>query len=354
MLSLLLHRSDTSLYTSWASIKHTWLLIVNPRDHYWFPVLATWFGIVGATIFTALLSLKKRSLFREAHQVSRLLFILVGFAGWTYTIMAQRLPGNRFITEYLRSFGYITRNTCPPTLIFPFAVAWVVQQWNSLALPPVRLFSRVSRQRFVLLAILGWSLFAWGTAIGGFVMETSQAIRSLERLSQATTQTFLSQRAPNTRLAFFEGKGFTVFGEASFHFEGNFARGRELFTQQLLQQYPNYTLFELRALGWTYSQLGLPPVPPKDTIPPKNCSRIRRSFSPEDMPIEYIWGFSQGVRPSVIAFREIEMTSVAHLSLEEVLQVLCVYGIPTQASEVTIGPVRWVVIQMSYPSDADE
>ncbi len=335
-------RADVKASLSLIPLVKRWIAIIKPYDVYWLGVVWSWEGVVLGIGWVIFYWLRKERQWLFTSAGAQAVFLAVLVAGWGYTLLAQQRTGFWFTDQVLFNFGYLTRNIAPPTLAFPLAVIWLKEHgpWPG-------------RLRWWNRALWGWGFFIWGMAVGGFTIEHAQVLTLLKRLSHMTQQRLQAHVTPGTRLAFFAGKGITLFGEASFHFEGNYARGQGLFTHELLARYPQYTFFELRDAALARAQWPLIEYRGKAAhrVPPPNCASIagRREELLTHLPREYLWGFSEGIRPSIVAFTWVEMEGVSRLTLSEALQILCTYGTPTQVETTWIGPIRWVIVEMTYP-----
>ncbi len=333
-------RPDVKTSLSLVALVKRWIAIIKPYDVYWLGVVWSWEGVVMALGWMIYRRLRQGYRWWLTTAGAQAIFLIVLVVEWGYTLLVQQRTGFWFTDQVLLNFGYLTRNIAPPTLAFPLAVVWLKEhgpEWP-------RWWNR---------ALWGWGLFAWSMAVGGFAIEHAQVLTLLKQLSHMTQQRLQAHVTPGTRLAFFAGKGITLFGEASFHFEGNYARGQGLFTHELLARYPQYTFFTLRDAALARAQWPLIEYHGEEAhqVPPPNCASIaaRREELLTPWPQEYLWGFSEGIRPSVVAFTWVEMEGVSHLTLSEVLQILCTYGTPTQVETTWIGPIRWVIVEMTYP-----
>ncbi|NPA07262.1 MAG: hypothetical protein GXO54_07690 [Chloroflexi bacterium] len=318
---LLVHflgRTDTRWYiTRPQQFYYVWRRVLATHDIYWLVPAMAWVGL----LIWAWVVRPPRAHSRARRARSALLGLLA--LAWLYTLGAQSKADAPYIEDAILSLGYRIRNTYPPTL--------------GLALLPLWL-GRQARPRRGFWAVFAGLWIGVGVAWGGFLLERGHTYRVLAALHDAT-QVMLETYTDEGRIAFWTMKGFPIVDEAAFHFEGNWPAGRGLFTAELIQRYPRYTLFLLRNIPEARAQ-----YPPPAEWDGSACPQQRPRAT-----VPLFEGQSLGVRPRWVAYWTWEAEELWHVTLREVLWALCAYGNPRVVAQPQVGRMQWVVIEMRYP-----
>jgi hypothetical protein len=193
-------------------------------------------------------------------------------------------------------------------------------------------------------------LILLSSMIGFFELRSNLITRKSEEI-ESTLDYFSGYSRTGGRIAFWDGSPGDLFGEASFHFWGNYAYGGDTFDNEVLSAYLEYTFFKLRQVKYLGNRL--PPYAQADYAEPLSIwSRLKRLVFPQpciQRNGEIVTGEQQGVPISLVVFpvrqdyilQGLPMSSLENLLIDRL-------GAGTM-QEVSIDGEQWYVYSIKTP-----
>ncbi|RME59107.1 hypothetical protein D6779_05060 [Candidatus Parcubacteria bacterium] len=334
----LLHRHEAVPPTSLKRIIWNWLPIL--QHPYWFLYFFyTGLAIVGLgiVIISRYAQLRKQKVNKVDKVVSlKTTFLLISTLLFMYTcatVQREAHPVNPWLDP-----GVMTRNILPSALFLPFVLLYIYDFFREQ--------QEFSTRTHNVFSLIGLIIFI--VVFGGYVTQRSEFIDGMRLLVNQTQMELRKYASEGKRIAFWDGSPGNLLGEASFHYWGDYNYAHDLFDEELLSNFPDYTLFRLREVpAWLES-------PPGDNEN-DNFSNWYYTWWQQHVTSPYFTprvqelfiGERKGIAPAVFAFPKRELRG--KLRLSDVLGYLDRIGEPQSIVETSIGPVQWIIVLMSYP-----
>ena len=260
------------------------------------------------------------------------LLILSLFLAFLYTLSTSLPYGYAGVT---------VRYTLPFVGLFSFALVFIFE----------RLGKENRIYRVVDISAIGISLLILLSSMIGFLQLRSNLIARVSEQVKASRDQFNSYNSAGGRIAFWDGSPGYLFGEASFHFWGNYAYGGDTFDNEVLAAFPEYAFFKLRQVRYLGNHL--PPYSQADYSEPLPIwSRLKRLVFPLaciQRNGEIVTGEQQGVPISLVVFpvrQDYEFQGLPLSSLENLLVNRLGGG---TLQEVSIDGVQWHIFSIKNP-----
>jgi hypothetical protein len=219
----------------------------------------------------------------------------------------------------------------------------------------VFIFERLGKEnrihRVYDISAIGISVLILLSSIIGFFQLRSNLITRESGEIESTLDYFNGYNRTAGRIAFWDGSPGDLFGEASFHFWGNYSYGGDTFDNEVLSAYPEYTFFKLRQVKYLGNRL-LPYAQADYTEPVSIWSRLKRLVFPQpciQRNSEIVTGEQQGVPISLVVFpvrQDYVLQGIPMSSLENLLTDRL--GVGTM-QEVSIDGAQWHVYSIKTP-----
>jgi hypothetical protein len=252
--------------------------------------------------------------------------------------------------------GSQLRNSYPSALCVPFLVIYGLG-WSGA--PERRRGLMTTRTAQVALIVLAAAIVARPVVLR---MEARWAfIETQTRIISETHDRLAGLRRSGGRIAVWDGSPGALFGEASFHYWGNYKYAADRFDDALVRRYPDSTFFRLREvrpiLRGAYA-VNPPPAASAAALPSPGSAfgwpgRVwRRIFPHRDPPADrtdaLVAGEASGVDVSLIAFPADEGTEeLAGVSDTELLALISQRFGQASLRRETIAGVEWVLISVT-------
>jgi hypothetical protein len=249
-----------------------------------------------------------------------------------YSILGITVLEKDFITE-LFDPGITLRNSIPASLFLPFAILFIAD--------PISPKQTSSFKKEWAAAALGVAVF--GCAWFGYLNHRLQFIQYEEQMVADTTSLIRAYSSSNARVAVWDGSPGNLYGEASFHFWGNFNYAREFYDTELLAYFPDLTFLKLREIPQ------LPEYSEETTTTSNWLSLWKRLFpSPYYMPpnSEMVMGENREEPISAIAVPESEIYNEG-TTLDELSQMVSQRFGAYRLVERTIDNQDWIIFELS-------
>ena len=252
--------------------------------------------------------------------------------------------------------GIRLRNTAPSAIVLPFMVLFVDRVRHEAS------GDRLGRMTTAVLATLGTAclVVAW-TAIARHRQSFVEARQARAREVQAR---LLAPVQPPRRLAFWTEAADDHFGEASFHFWGNYRYGYDRFDAELLRRYPRVSFLRLRDFARIKERsVELPGRAGEGTEPRRTPSRYGRAgallwslsrwlprafpktVSPYMMQRTLMTDEQARFRPSIFAFEESQMRELHGIPLSSYVRTLEERFGPLEVEKTAIAGENWYVLR---------
>lgn len=191
-------------------------------------------AVIGLTIYSIVKAIKTKQTL-DPKTLAKGLLLVILFVCLGYSILGITILETDQITE-LFDPGVTLRNSIPASLLLPFGIIFIAGFINR-------------KQKFVwqkewVAAALGLLIFS--AAWSGYLNHREKFINYEEQIITSTTNAIRSITTTNTRVAVWDGSPGNLYGEASFHFWGNYTYAREFYDTELLSYFPNLTFLKLR------------------------------------------------------------------------------------------------------------
>ena len=332
LVRFFLSRADVGWHiTSLSQFANVWKHVLHWQDLPWLGVFILYITVVA--LFGLVLGKNVFSKDMNIAKMQKTLYIVLLLIAWIYTFGAQVEEPSVF--RYILSIGYRLRNTYIPAFGLIWSPLWIYavskttwEKWRKALL-------------FISLAAMA---MGWGT----FLHRRSQVYRLLEHLHIQTSVMFVTngvffdERYP---IAVWTTKGLPIVNEAAFHWEGNYHPGKRRFTAQILQHFPDYWLFDLRAIPPLLETL---PPPPTEEDFAQQCRQLYSKYGDvrAQDPIFLKATRIQHRYPTWIAYWTWEAKQAWHLTEDEIRWSLCLYGYPEVITRTEMDSMEWVVLRL--------
>lgn len=247
----------------------------------------------------------------EFDYISGGVFLLLMLLGFVFTMCAEVHLGP--------DAGVGLRQVAPSALVVPFLILYCYQ------LNQAKWIAGTRRSQ-VILAIAGVVVVTFAVII--HVDNRHEFITSREAQIVTITSELTELRYPDTRIAYW-GPAH-LFGQASFHFWGNYRYASNSFDRLLLERYPEYAFFRLREVPRILGTPEPSEVRAKPYITLKGWYITLEGYWHKIFPPpclgestnEVITGETQGVKVSIIAFPRSAQRELREATLSQLLALL--------------------------------
>jgi len=268
----------------------------------------------------------------DKNRITKSILLAIMLVCLGYSILGITVLEKDFIPE-LFDPGVTLRNSIPAGLFLPFAILFIADQlpqWHTR-----------SFKREWMAAALGVVIFS--CAWFGYLNHRLQFIQYEEQIVADTTNLIRSYSSSDTRVAVWDGSPGNLYGEASFHFWGNYNYAREFYDTELLAYFHDLTFLKLREIPQ------LPEYSEETTTTSNWLSLWKRLFpSPYYMPpnSEMIMGENREEPISAIAVPESEIYNEG-TTLDELSQMVSQRFGAYHIVERNIDNQDWIIFELS-------
>jgi hypothetical protein len=170
--------------------------------------------------------------------VAGAVFVVVAGLGFLYCLAASAIWVRR-----LSDMGVALRNASPCALVVP----WWFLCFGRLLYRPVS-FSAPRRRWLLGNVAIATAVVAAALSMLMTVEARASSVDLASTETRRTSEEIGRFAGPNGRTAIWDGSPGNSFGEASFHYWGNYRYASERFSDDVIRAYPHYTWFRLRDL----------------------------------------------------------------------------------------------------------